>query len=37
MSTGTGNRTTQVLGVSALAGAILLMILGLAVTPPDVV
>ena len=37
MSTGTGNRTTQVLGVAALIGVALLIVFGLVVTPPDVV
>jgi heme exporter protein C len=37
MSTGTGNRTTRVFGVSALISAVILIILGLVVTPPDVV
>jgi heme exporter protein C len=37
MSTGTGNRTTRVLGLVALATTALVIVLGLAVTPPDVV
>jgi heme exporter protein C len=37
MSTGTGNRTTRVLGLAALATTALVIVLGLAVTPPDVV
>ncbi|HEY2303037.1 MAG TPA: cytochrome c biogenesis protein CcsA, partial [Acidimicrobiales bacterium] len=37
MSTGTGNRTTQVLGVATLIGVALLIVFGLVVTPPDVV
>jgi heme exporter protein C len=37
MSTGTGNRTTRVLGLAALASVGLLLIFGLVVTPPDVV
>jgi heme exporter protein C len=35
MSPGTGNRTTRVLGVVALASVIAVAVLGLVVTPPD--
>ncbi|HSS09753.1 MAG TPA: cytochrome c biogenesis protein CcsA, partial [Acidimicrobiales bacterium] len=37
MSPGTGNRTTKVLGVSALTAMATVAVLGLVVTPPDVV
>jgi heme exporter protein C len=37
MSTGTGNRTTRILGAAALAMTALVVVLGLVVTPPDVV
>jgi heme exporter protein C len=36
MSTGTGNRTTRILGLAALAVTALVVVLGLEVTPPDV-
>jgi heme exporter protein C len=35
MSPGTGNRTTRVLGVAALASVVAVAVLGLVVTPPD--
>jgi heme exporter protein C len=37
MSSGTGNRTTPLLGGAALASVVAVAILGLVVTPPDVV
>jgi heme exporter protein C len=37
MSTGTGNRTTRVVGLAALLCVGLLLVFGLVVTPPDVV
>jgi heme exporter protein C len=37
MSTGTGNRTTRVVGVATLLSVGLLLLFGLVVTPPDVV
>jgi len=36
MSAGTGNRTTRVVGLAALASSALVVVLGLWVTPPDV-
>jgi len=35
MSPGTGNRTTRVLGLAALATVVTVVVLGLVVTPPD--
>ena len=35
MRTGTGNATTRVLGLAALAMTALVVVLGLVVTPPD--
>jgi heme exporter protein C len=37
MTTGTGNRTTRVIGAAALVSVAVVVVLGLVVTPPDVV